>query len=153
MIKYWFTIMMVFGMASSAFAADYHYKVYKTDKQVIHVVKLNPKQYQAALVKAQAGRETVASIANRKKAQIAINGGFFDMGEGTKDGAPTGSLVINGKAYKIKNKTQALAILHSGQLSINLFNPKHPLPPFRQTHKKTPINLSEFKRFGLIPIF
>lgn len=106
-----------------ASASSYHYEVYKTDKQAIHVVVIQPKYYRAQLIRAQNGRETIPSMAKRSQADIAINGGFFNIGS-DKDGTPTGSLVIDGKIYNIKNKTQALAILQSGVLSIDFANPK-----------------------------
>lgn len=115
-------IFIIFG-TTSTLGSGYHYQIHKINEQVIHLVTIDPKQYSVHLIKAQGGRETVNAIAKRSNADIAINGGFFEMGAG-REGIPTGSLVIKGKVYKVKNKTQALAIIDSDQFSIEFINAK-----------------------------
>lgn len=115
-------IILLLGSAI-AYASDYDYQERKIEGHVIHVVTINPNKYNMQIVKAQGTRETVPVIAKRANAKIAINGGFFDMGT-NRDGMPTGSLVIQGQPYKVKNQIQALAIIHSGIFNIQLVNTK-----------------------------
>lgn len=122
-IKFIITLVNILFISIGANASGFHYETYKTDKQVIHVVIVPPKEYDAHIIKAQNGRETVPSMAKRSQAEVAINGGFFNIGS-DKEGTPSGSLVIEGKIYNIKNKMQALAFFQSGVLSIGFANPK-----------------------------
>lgn len=112
---------------SVAYAADYHYERHLKDTQIIHVVTFPANKFDAQLVKSNdgsAGRETVPAIAKRTQADIAINGGFFEIG-GDRDGFPSGSLVIRGKRYKVKNTTQALLIINHHKPVITYGNPKN----------------------------
>lgn len=62
------------------------------------VFEIDPLKY--AIIPAKAiGRETVLSIANRKGALLAINGGFF-----SRDGLPAGILKIQGEWYGLPTK-------------------------------------------------
>lgn len=113
-------------MISTAFAHPYTYEKKHIHSQVIHIVKLNPNSYTAELVKANngdPGRETVPKMAKRSQADIAINGGFFHIG-GIEDGMPSGTLVIQGKQYNLRKNVQALLVIKSGIISIELATPK-----------------------------
>jgi len=115
------TVFILFFLISHVtFALHYSYEKNESDKQITHIIVLNPKNYEIELVRANnnSGRETVLAIANRYKADIAINGGFFG-----KDGMPSGSLIINGHVYHIKNMKQALLIKKNKTLSILQANP------------------------------
>jgi exopolysaccharide biosynthesis protein len=79
----------------------HQYQVLRKDGHVIHVVTLSPKAYDVQLIKAYdqvIGRKTVDSLALQQDAEIAINGGFFEIGQ-QKDGMPSGNLIINGKIF------------------------------------------------------
>lgn len=90
----------------------------------MNVVEINPKEYSASLVRARdSGIEAVSSLAKRNDADVAINGGFFKL-EPNGTIKPSGTLVISGIVFGIKNKTQALAVIHDGKLTIRLANPK-----------------------------
>lgn len=96
-----------------------HYEVQKTEGHVIHVITLNPQDYDAQWVKAGnrlIGRATVAAMAIERQADIAINGGFFEIGD-ERDGKPTGTLIIDGKVFGRKAK-QSCFLKKSGKLSI-----------------------------------
>lgn len=110
---------------SMAYASNYTYEKRKTDKHIIHVLVVDPKGYEIDIVKANngVGRETVSAIAKRSKAEIAINGGFFEIGP-KKDGTPSGTLIIKGHKYNIKDQIQPLVIIKPGALSIVQANPK-----------------------------
>lgn len=118
-------IVLMF-IQGSAQAKAYSYEKRTGGKHVIHIVTIDPKAYQAEIVKSNDGaygRETVASMAKRAKAKIAINGGFFEIG-GDRDGNATGTLVIKGHGYKVKNQTQALVLINDGKISLAQDNPK-----------------------------
>ena len=56
--------------------ADHEYRLIERDGHKIHVVIINPKEYEASLAVAHNqvfGRERVGEIAKRENAQIAIN--------------------------------------------------------------------------------
>ncbi|MDX1917017.1 MAG: phosphodiester glycosidase family protein [Rickettsiaceae bacterium] len=113
-------LMCIFlsSFANKAFGYEYQKKQY--DLHVVHILKLNPSEYQALIVKAndgKRGRETVSSIANRYNASIAINAGFFEIG-GDLDGKPSGSLIIEGKPYGIMNHKQSLVIIENNIISL-----------------------------------
>lgn len=103
-------------------AECYEYEKRNIDCHIVHIVKIDPNLYASDIVKASKGRETVGSLAQKAKATIAINGGFFDIGV-EKDGKPTGTLVIKGNQYKVKNTKQALIIINDGKIKMDLANP------------------------------
>jgi exopolysaccharide biosynthesis protein len=112
---------------SFADALDYHYKKHIADNHVIHVVTISPKNYEITIIKSNdgvIGRETVPSMAKRSRAKIAINAGFFEIGQ-HRDGIASGTLIIDGKIYSIKNQIQPLVILDSQKFSIEVLNPKN----------------------------
>lgn len=113
-------IIISLMFVNDASASDYTYEHRKIKNHVIHIVTLNINDYDVQLIKAhnQAfGRETVESIAVRSNADIAINGGFFEIG-GDRDGMPSGTLVIDGNIIGLKSQKQACLIKKLGQLSI-----------------------------------
>lgn len=112
---------------SFAHIPDYDYKKHIVDNHIIHIVIINPQNYEITIVKSNdgaIGRETVPSMAKRSGAQIAINAGFFEIGKHV-DGKASGTLIINGKIYGIKNQIQPLVILDSQKLNIKVLNPKN----------------------------
>ncbi len=67
-----------------------------TEPFSIHIVEVNPAKLTITAERALGkgiGRETVSSIAKRKRAIVAVNGGFFRIG-GDYDGEPLGVLKI-----------------------------------------------------------
>lgn len=85
------------------------YEIRKNDKHVIHILTIDPIQYQLRLVKAHNqvfGRETVPAIALRTNAIAAINGGFFEIGN-SEDGHPSGTLIINGNIFSLAKQKHA----------------------------------------------
>lgn len=73
------------------------YLDYYLRNQLVHLIEIDPDLYEIKPVKAMdhgIGRESVLSIAKRKNAIAAINGGFFSIG-GTFDGKACGILKIN----------------------------------------------------------
>lgn len=110
-----------------SYASEYVYEKIEIDKHVIHLVTIEPKYFDIAIVKSNDGaygRETVPSMAKRSNATVAINGGFFEIGN-DKDGMPSGTLIIEGHRYSVKNKVQPLLIIDSDKLSIMDANPNN----------------------------
>lgn len=110
-------VLLLLGGFGSARA---QYTVHKIDGHVIHVVVLQPKEYEIRWVKAGnrlLGRETVAAMAIDNHADIAINAGFFEIGNET-DGRPSGTLIVDGKVFRFKSKKQACLMQTTGKLSI-----------------------------------
>jgi len=103
--------------------ARYEYDKKEDGRHIIHIVKIDPKNFDIDIVKAESpnSRETIDSIAKRLGAQIAINGGFFEINQSASK--PSGTLIIKGKSYKIVNKPQPLIIIDSKGLNIKFANP------------------------------
>ncbi|MES2215072.1 MAG: phosphodiester glycosidase family protein [Pseudomonadota bacterium] len=104
----------------------YEYQKIKKDNHVIHIVEIDPAAYNIQIARANdgSGRESIPALAQRVKADIAINGGFFEIG-GITDGNPSNTLVIDGKIYALKDEIQSLLIVDKGTLSIKRNNPKN----------------------------
>lgn len=84
-------------------------KVTTENKQVIHILEVDPKQVDIKLIRAKnfhRSRETVVDIANHYHALAAINGGFFRVNE-KGDGFPAGLLKIKNHLYGIAYSTRA----------------------------------------------
>jgi exopolysaccharide biosynthesis protein len=104
----------------SAHATPYQYERRKVKDHVIHIVTLNSTDYDVQFVKAHNqvfGRETVDSIALRSDGDIAINAGFFEIGQ-SKDGMPSGTLIVDGKIMGLKSQKHVCLIKQNDQLSI-----------------------------------
>jgi exopolysaccharide biosynthesis protein len=123
--KYGFLLILLITLSWVEVGHCYDYKQYVIEGHTVHRVLLNPKEYNVYIVKAEgeSGLEKVSSMATRHHADIAINGGYFKIGPNGK-GMPSGSLVIKGLVFGLRNKEQALAVIQSGKLSIQLKNPK-----------------------------
>lgn len=97
-------LVLLFKIINIPVVFGYHYSVRTFDNHVVHVVEIQPNDYEMQLVKGYervTGRETVEAMAHRSHALIAINGGFFEMGF-PNDGRPSGNLIINGKIYGLQ---------------------------------------------------
>ena len=118
------SIFLLTLMSLNIFAYDYEKKV--INNQIIHILRFEVNEYTGNLVKASNDirRETVSSMAQKSHAAIAINGGFFEIG-GQDDGKASGSLVIDGKVYNIKNHKQPLLIIKNGAIMIRQANPNN----------------------------
>ncbi len=72
----------------------------------IHVLEVDSQKFEIISARALdkcVGRETVLSLASRRAATAAVNGGFFEIG-GYHDGAPCGILKIQGTWYGLPLK-------------------------------------------------
>ena len=105
--------------------ADHEYRLIERDGHKIHVVIINPKEYEASLAVAHNqvfGRERVGEIAQRENAQIALNAGFFEIGD-NQDGRPTGTLVSNGEIYGMRVTKHACLVKNGDQFSVEVVTP------------------------------
>lgn len=127
-------LLMLGLMTSATYAAGYTYEKRKIQEQIVHVLTVDPKEYQIELVRANngSGRETVPAIAKRTGAEMAINGGFFAITlDPSQDGMPSGTLIIKGHVYHQKNGVQPLILIRQNKLSVIKSN------PIQQTSKNT----------------
>jgi exopolysaccharide biosynthesis protein len=89
-----------------------------TDRWIIHILKLDPRLVRLELGVAMdevAGAETVSSLAARRGALAAVNGGYFRTA-GTYRGEPTGFLSLNGKILSEPNAGRSsLAVSNAGE--------------------------------------
>ncbi len=96
------------------------YNRYEQDKHVIHVLTIDPKNFELKLVKAHnqvIGRETVDAIARRTNAVAAINAGFFEIA-GSDDGRPSLTLMVDGKLFSLRKQLQSLLIIAQDNIQI-----------------------------------
>lgn len=101
--------LMFLALNNPAHTKNYTYECRKDNGHVIHIVTLNPKLYTTAFIKAHNqvfGRETIEAIAKRTGADIAINAGFFEIGN-AQDGMPSGTLIINQQVLGLNLKKHA----------------------------------------------
>ena len=98
------------GASQAPLPKGIHYEKQIEKNHVIHIVTVDPALYRFELVKARNqvfGRETVEAMALRKNAIVAINGGFFEIGD-MIDGHPSGTLIINKNIFSLKKGLSAL---------------------------------------------
>ncbi|MFM8454976.1 MAG: phosphodiester glycosidase family protein [Gammaproteobacteria bacterium] len=109
---------------SASSSPEHFYEKYDFDQHLIHVLKIRPKAYHIQLAKtSQEKSESLPMLAKRFKAQIAINGGFFQKSRSGQP-FPAGTLIIAGKIYRISNQIQSLLVIESGKINILRANPK-----------------------------
>lgn len=125
--------------------AGHQYNLIERDGHKIHVVIIDPKEYEASLVVAHNqvfGRERVGEIAKRENAQIAINAGFFEIGD-NQDGRPTGTLVSNGEIYGMRVTEHACLVKNAHKFSVEIVTPS-----LEVTIGKRVIKPHRFNRFA-----
>jgi exopolysaccharide biosynthesis protein len=117
--------LMLFLSNVDVQAQDPAYQCRKDDNHVIHIVTIQPSKYTIAFVKAHNqvfGRETIESIAKRTGADIAINSGFFEIGD-AQDGMPSGTLIINKQIVGLALKKHACLIYDQKTFKIQDITP------------------------------
>ena len=105
--------------------AEYKYELVERNRHRIHVVIIDPEEYEASLVPAHNqvfGRERVGNIADRENAQIAINAGFFQIGD-IEDGRPTGTLVSNGRVFAMRTTGHGCLVKKGNKFSVEMLTP------------------------------
>jgi exopolysaccharide biosynthesis protein len=125
MQKLFIVVFLIFFKLYSAMA-DYNYELIEKDGHKIHLITLSPKDYEISLVSAHDqvfGRERVGEIAQRKQADIAINAGFFEIGN-NEDGRPSGTLIIDGKIFGLMKPRHACLVKKNGQFVVEIIKPE-----------------------------
>lgn len=124
--------------------AEYKYKLVERDKHRIHVVIIDPEEYEISLVPAHNqvfGRERVGNIADRENAQIAINAGFFQIGD-IEDGRPTGTLVSDGQVFGMRTTKHGCLVKRGNKLNVEMLVPS--LEIILGDHKIKPVRFNKF---------
>ncbi|NRB10506.1 MAG: hypothetical protein HRU35_02680, partial [Rickettsiaceae bacterium] len=118
-------IILLFNMNGFAITNKPTYSLDEQNAHHIHVLKLNPEEYQMELVSGHDsvfGREFLADIVKRKNADIGINAGFFEIA-GNDDGMPCGALFIDGKFYGMQSKNLPCIIKKGSKVEIKNLQP------------------------------
>ena len=125
--------------------AEYDYKKIEDNGHVIHLLIIDPGEYKASLVSAHNqvfGREKVGDIAKRENADIAINAGFFEIGD-NQDGRPTGTLVSNGQIYGLRTTKHECFVKNGDKYSVEIISPSMVVSIAGKEHK-----ISGFNKFA-----
>jgi hypothetical protein len=122
----------------------YLYECIKEEGPVVHVLTLRPEDYKTNFIKAHEqvfGRETIKAIAERSGAEIAINAGFFEIGN-SQDGMPSGSLLIDGTIFGLNFQEHVCLIYDSktNQFNIQSIKPEITINLGKNTIKPNLIN-------------
>lgn len=110
--------------AASAFGS-YKYELVEENGSRIHVVTIDPVEYEVSLIAAHNqvfGRERVGSIAKRENAQIAINAGFFEIGD-VQDGRPTGTMVSDGSVFGMRTSEHGCFVKKGNKYAVEILKP------------------------------
>ena len=125
--------------------AEYNYEKIEENGHVIHLLIIDPSEYKASVVSAHNqvfGREKVGDIAKRENADIAINAGFFEIGD-NQDGRPTGTLVSNGQIYGLRTTKHACFVKNGNKYSVEMISPSMVVLIAGKEHK-----ISGFNKFA-----
>lgn len=139
-------IIAVLVVCYSMFSfAEYNYKKIEENDHVIHLLIIDPSEYEISLVPAHNqvfGREKVGDIANRENADIAINAGFFEIGD-NQDGRPTGTLASNGQIYGLRTTKHSCFVKNGDKYSVEMISPSMVISVAGRDHE-----VSRFNRFA-----
>ncbi|GAB4170777.1 MAG: hypothetical protein Tsb006_8050 [Rickettsiaceae bacterium] len=117
--------LLYFTFLSLTALAEYEYELIEEDRHKIHVIVIDPNEYEVSLVAAHDqvfGREKVGDIAKRRNSQIAVNAGFFQIGE-NQDGRPTGTLVSDGQVFGMRVSKHGCFIKTGDKFSVEMVTP------------------------------
>jgi exopolysaccharide biosynthesis protein len=125
--------------------AEYEYKKIDENGHIIHIIIIDPDVYEASLVPAHNqvfGREKIGDIAKRENADIAINAGFFEIGD-NQDGRPTGTLISNGQIYGLRTTKHGCFVKQGDKYSVEIVSPSLVISIGGNEHE-----VSKFNRFA-----
>lgn len=147
MLKFRYVIMAAIISSTANIAyGEYEYKLIEKDQHKIHVLTLDPNEYDLSMVSSHNsvfGRERVGDIAKRENAQIALNSGFFEIGD-NQDGRPTGTLVIDGKIVGLRTTEHACLIKKANNYDVKLITPSLKIKSGKEV-----IDVQKFNKFAL----
>lgn len=129
-MRHFIILLISIFMISNSFAAEnsnkgYEYSFIERPNQKIHVLRIDLKRFDMALVSAHNsvfGREKIEDIAKREDATIAVNAGFFQIGD-NEDGRPTGTLIIDGEIYGLRINKHAVFVIRNNVPSVEIWHP------------------------------
>jgi len=117
--------LLLYFFATPLLGQNYDYQCRRENGHVIHIVTLTPQAYAISFVKARNqvfGRGAIEEIAKRTGAEIAVNSGFFEIGNG-RDGMPSGTLIINNQILGLAFKKQDCLIFDQNKFRIQNMTP------------------------------
>jgi exopolysaccharide biosynthesis protein len=118
--------LLLFLKSGGVQAQSHPYECRREGGHVLHIITFHPSKYAVDFIKAHNqvfGRETIESIAKRTGADIAINAGFFEIGN-SQDGMPSGTLLINGQIFGLTFQKQACLIYDQQNFKIENITPR-----------------------------
>lgn len=124
-MKYRIIIAILSMFYSMVSYAEYNYKKFEENGRVIHLLAIDPNEYEISVVSAHNqvfGREKVGDIAKRENADLAINAGFFEIGD-NQDGRPTGTLISNGQIYGLRTTKHECFVKNGSKYSVEEISP------------------------------
>lgn len=136
-----FLSYLIFSAFPSLLAYNYELKTF--DHHKVHIVTLNPQEYDIRFIKANPtsifGRKSVEELAQQYNASCAINAGFFEMGK--QDGMPSGTYISDYRLYNFKfSLHDCLLQKADGQLFIENIEPTITASAGEQTIAITTVN-------------
>lgn len=117
--------LWVFFHLTASQAQGPSYECRRESGHVIHILTLHPANYAVHFVKAHNsvfGRETLISFAKRMGADIAVNTGFFEIGN-SEDGMPSGTLIINQQIFGLTFQKQGCLVYDQKSFTIQTVTP------------------------------
>ncbi len=111
------------------------YQRIEQDNHIIHVVKIEPSQFEIKLVRAlepTSRRETLLEFAEREKAGIAINAGFFGIHKNNQ-AYPSGAFKVHGTWISGSSIPRAALGWHAQQILLDNIIVKPGLQGFKAT--------------------
>ncbi len=105
--------------------ADYDYQKISQNNLLIHAVTIPHGEYEIASASANKkgfGRKKIGEIAKENDAIIAINAGFFQIGD-WEDGRPTGTLINNGDMLGMRISRHGCLVKRNGRVDVDIVTP------------------------------
>lgn len=146
MLKFRYLMVAIISLLANTAHGEYEYKLIEKDQHKIHVLTIDPNEYDLSMVASHNsvfGRERVGDIAKRENAQIALNSGFFEIGD-NQDGRPTGTLIIDGKIVGLRTTEHVCLLKKSDIYEIKLITPSLKIKAGKEA-----IEVQKFNKFAL----
>lgn len=141
-MRFFILLFFTLFLQNPSHAEGYSYQCRKEGNQIIHIVILNPKKYEVAFIKAHDqvfGRERLQDIVKRTGADIALNAGFFEIGD-TQDGMPSGTLIIDNQVFGLNLKKHDCLSYDQKEFKIQELTPCLEVQVGKQTIKPNKVN-------------
>jgi exopolysaccharide biosynthesis protein len=133
------------SLAFNSFA-EYKYELVEKNGHRIHVTTLDPTEYDISFISAHNqvfGRERIGDIAARENDQIAINAGFFQIGD-VEDGRPTGTALNDAEIFGMRTTKHGCLVKKEGKIAIEIVSPS--LEVIVNTNIIKPLQFNKFAK-------